>query len=80
MLNNFKACLVAKDFSQQFGVDYHAIFAPIVARDAALVLVTSSNDRYLHLRSIDVRTAFMHAPLEKEGRMAIPQGAWFREE
>ena len=75
MLKKYKARLVAKGFSQQFGIDYHGTFAPTVTLNAVRVLMAIKNDRFLHLHSIDVKTAFLHAPLEEECYMSIPHGA-----
>ena len=74
-LKKYKACLVAKSFSQQFGIDYHGTFAPTMTLNAVRVLMANTNDCYLHLHSINVKTAFLHAHLEEECYMAIPQGA-----
>ena len=59
MLKKYKARLVAKGFSQQFGVDYHGTFAPTVTLNAVCVLMAITNDKFLHLHSIDVKTAFL---------------------
>ena len=56
--------MVAKRFNQKEGVDYHGAFAPTVTLKAVRVLMAITNDRYLHLRSVNVKTAFLHAPLE----------------
>ena len=66
---------MAVGFSQQHGVDYRNTFAPTVTLNVTGVLMAITNDRYLHLHAIDVKTAFLRAPLEEECYMAIPQGA-----
>ena len=75
MLKKYKARLVAKGFSQQFGVDFHGTFAPTATLNAVRVLMAITNDKFLHVHSIDVKTAFLHAPLEEECYMSIPHGA-----
>ena len=62
-------------FSQQFELDYHGTFAPTATLNVVRVLMAITNDRYLHLHSIDVETAFLHAPLEWECYISIPQEA-----
>ena len=57
MLKKYKAQLVGEGFSQQEGVDYHGTFAPTVTLNAVRVLMAITNDRYLHLHSVDVKTA-----------------------
>ena len=66
MLKKYKPRLVAKGFSQQEGVDYHGTSAPTVTLNAVRVLMVITNDRSLHLHSVDVKTTFLHAPLEEE--------------
>ena len=75
MLKKYKARLVAKGFSQQFGIYYHGTFALTVTLNAVRILMAITNDKFLHLHSIDVKTAFLHAPLEEECYMSIPHGA-----
>ena len=48
---------------------------PTVTLNAVRVLMAITNDRYLHLHLVDVKTAFLHASLEEECYMAIPQEA-----
>ena len=64
-----------KGLSQQEGIDYHGTFAPTVTLNAVRMLMAITNDQYLHLHSVDVKTAFLHAALEEECYMAIPHGA-----
>ena len=73
--SKYKARLVAKGSSQQFGIDYHGSFAPTVTLNAVRILTPITNNKFLHLHSIDVKTAFLHAPLEEECYMSIPHGA-----
>jgi hypothetical protein len=42
MIDNYKGCLVAKDYKQQYGIDYGETFSPVVkATTIWLVFVTS---------------------------------------
>ncbi|GMG17895.1 unnamed protein product [Phytophthora fragariaefolia] len=64
-LDKYKARLVAKDFTQQFGVDYTETFSPVVRHDSIrtiLALAVQLNWEHLQL---DVQTAFLNSDLSE---------------
>jgi hypothetical protein len=62
----FKACLVAKGYSQQKGVDYEEIFSPVVRHTSIRAVLALVAHYDMALEQIDVKTAFLHDDLEEQ--------------
>ena len=62
----FKACLVAKGFTQIPGQDFTFTFTPVAQWDSihSSLCLTAIED--IELCHLDVKTAFLNAPLEEE--------------
>ncbi len=68
-----KSRLVAREFKQIYGMDYHETFSP-VAKLVTLRIVLSLAAAYdLELGCMDIKTAFLNAPIEP-----IEEYAWVR--
>ena len=62
-------------YSLELRVDYFATFSPTVTLNAICILIAIENFKGWHLHSIDVCTAFLHAPLDDvECYMAVRAG------
>ncbi|GKB23082.1 transposable element [Tanacetum coccineum] len=70
----FKACLVAKGYSQKEGIDYNEIFSLVVRHTSIRVLLSLVAHHDLELEQLDVKTAFLHGDLEEEIYMSQPEG------
>ncbi|KAE8735884.1 hypothetical protein F3Y22_tig00000329pilonHSYRG00358 [Hibiscus syriacus] len=70
----FKACLVAKGFSHQKGVDYDEIFSPVVRHTSIRSILALVASWDLYLEQMDVETAFLHSDLEEQIYMRQPEG------
>ena len=73
-LNRLKARLVARGFSQRYGVDYEDTFAPTMRHDTLrmfLAVVTMLN---LECHQVDVNNAFTESYLNEKIYMAPPPG------
>lgn len=70
----YKARLVARGFTQQWGVDYIEVFSPVVRYSTVrffLALVAHNNWKRVKL---DVRSAFLNAELDEEIYVEQPRG------
>lgn len=70
----FRARLVAKGFTQTYGVDYFEIYAPVVRRTALRLLFSVAVNFDLKIDHLDVKTAFLHGDLSETVYMAQPEG------
>lgn len=70
----FKARLVARGFTQTYGLDYFETYAP-VARFASIRLLFALAARFgLRIQQMDVDTAFLYGNLDEEIFMEQPPG------
>ena len=70
----YKARLVVKGYSQREGIDYNEVFSPVVKYSSIRILLALVAQYELELDQLDVKTAFLHADLEKEIYMSQPTG------
>lgn len=69
-----EARLVAKGFSQQFGVDYEEVYSPIIRHSTMRVLFALASHQNLNIDHLDVETAFLNGDLTEDIFMEQPQG------
>ena len=67
-----KARIVAKGFSQRFGVDYHQTFAPVARLESVRLLLSLSAHFGMKIRQFDIVTAYLNGKLDEEVFMEIP--------
>jgi hypothetical protein len=70
----FKARLVARGFTQVYGVDYMDTFAPVAKLAAIRILFAIAAKEDLEIQHMDVVTAFLIPDLEEEIYMEQPDG------
>ena len=68
----FKVRLVAKDYSQQRGVDYHETFAPVIKYQSLRLILAVATQRSMHIHQMDIKTAFLNGELEEEIYLELP--------
>ena len=70
----YKARWVAKGFSQQYGVDYEETFSPTCKISSVRLLLQLAVNYDLIIHQMDVKTAYLNAPIDKEIYMSQPEG------
>ncbi|KAM1584397.1 hypothetical protein EV2_038818 [Malus domestica] len=69
-----KARLVARGFTQTFGVDYKEIFAPVAKMNSVRVLLSVAINCGWSLYQMDMKNAFLHGELQEEVYMQPSPG------
>lgn len=70
----YKARFVAKGFSQEKGIDYNETFAPTANLSSLRCLMQIAAQHDLILHQMDVKTAYLNAPIDCEIFMEQPEG------
>ena len=74
LVNRYKTRLVAKRFTQTYGIDYDETFAPFAKMYTIRVLFSYDASLNWSLRQFDVKNAFLHGELAEEVYMSLPPG------
>jgi hypothetical protein len=70
----YKTRLVAKGFTQDYGVDYKETFAPVARLSSVRALLAVAASRHWSLSEIDVKNVFLNGDLSEEVYMQPPLG------
>lgn len=70
----YKARYVAKGFSQIEGVDYTETFSPTARMETVRTLMQIAADENLILHQMDVKSAYLHAPIDEDVYVTQPAG------
>ncbi|QRW23563.1 Retrovirus-related Pol polyprotein from transposon TNT 1-94 [Rhizoctonia solani] len=62
----YKAQLVVQGYSQQPGIDYGQMFAPVVCLDSIRTLTSLANQNDWDIQQLDVTLAYLHANVKEE--------------
>lgn len=73
-IDRYKARLVARGFTQVFGLDYNETYAPVVDCASIRLLLAYAAANNLFMGQFDVKTAFLNGELEETIYMEQPEG------
>jgi hypothetical protein len=73
-VDRFKARLVAQGYSQEYGVDYDEVFAPVARYDSIRSVLAIGSQLDLEIHQMDVKSAFLNGELDEEIFMRQPVG------
>ncbi|RVW67170.1 Retrovirus-related Pol polyprotein from transposon RE1 [Vitis vinifera] len=71
-VERYKAKLVAKGFTQTYGIDYQETFAPVAKINSIRVLLSLAVNSNWPLHQLDVKNTFLNGDLEEEVFMSPP--------
>ena len=69
----YKARLVAQGYSQIEGIDYGEVFAPVTRYSTVRTLLAFANENDYEIHQMDVKSAYLHAPLECDVYVKQPE-------
>ena len=73
-VDRYKACLVARGFTQEYEIDYEETFAPVARLSSVRTLIVVFAARKWPLFQMDVKNAFLNGELSEEVYMKLPLG------
>lgn len=73
-VKKYKARLVARGFSQKYGVDYDQVFAPVARHCTFRVLLSIAATNEMMAYHVDAKSAFLNGELEEDIYMSQPPG------
>ncbi|GJY48362.1 retrotransposon protein, putative, ty1-copia subclass [Tanacetum coccineum] len=74
IVHTYKSCLVAKGFTQTYGVDYEEMFLPVADIRAIRILIAIAAIYDYGIWQMDVKTAFLNGYLDEDIYMVQPEG------
>ena len=73
-VERFKARLAVRGFLQVAGTDFKDTFAPVATMTTIRILLVTAAALDMELYDVDVKTAFMHSPLDEKIYLEPPPG------
>lgn len=73
-IERYKARLVARGFTQEYGLDYEETFSPVVKYDSIRILLAIAVSEGMSMKQFDIKTAFLYGELKEEIFMSQPVG------
>ena len=73
-IDQHKVRLVAKGFTQTYGIDYTKTFSPMTKVNTVRVLLSLAKNLYWPLLQLNMKNAFLHGDVEEDVYMDIPLG------
>nr|GEX02547.1 retrovirus-related Pol polyprotein from transposon TNT 1-94 [Tanacetum cinerariifolium] len=69
-----KACLVARGYRQEKGIDFEESFAPVARLEAIRIFIAYAAQKNMVVYQIDVKTVFLNGNLREEVYVSQPDG------
>ena len=69
-----KARLVARGYSQIYGVDYRNTFSPTLKQDTLRIIIAISVHHKFNIHQMDIKAAYLNAELKEDIYMELPEG------
>ncbi|GJY12387.1 retrovirus-related pol polyprotein from transposon TNT 1-94 [Tanacetum coccineum] len=69
-----KACLVAKGYRQEEGLDFEESFAPVARLEAIRIFLANAASKNMTVYQMDMKTAFLNGELKEEVYVSQPEG------
>jgi transposase InsO family protein len=73
-VDKHKARLVAKGYTQEHGIDYTEVFAPVARMDTVHLVISLAAQKQWTIFQLDVKSAFLHGHLSEEVFVEQPPG------
>jgi hypothetical protein len=73
-VERYKARLVARGFTQTYGVDYNETLAPVIKFTSIRCILALATLEDMEIHQMDVKTTFLNGKIEEEIYMEQPQG------
>lgn len=73
-INRHKARLVARGFTQSYGIDYLETFAPVAKLNTVRIIFSLAINLDWELAQLDIKNAFLNGELKELVYMSIPPG------
>ena len=73
-IDRYKARLVAQGYSQEEGIDYNEVFAPVAKYKSIRTVLAIANQLDLEVHQMDVVSAFLNGDLKEDIYMKQPEG------
>jgi Reverse transcriptase (RNA-dependent DNA polymerase) len=73
-IERYKARLVAKRFTQTYGLDYQETVAPVAKMNTFRILLSVATNLGWTLSQMDVKNTFLQDTLDEEVYMTLPPG------
>ncbi|GJT30402.1 ribonuclease H-like domain, reverse transcriptase, RNA-dependent DNA polymerase [Tanacetum coccineum] len=75
-----KARLVSKGYTQEHGIDFEEVSAPVARMETVRLLLTIAANNKWEVHHLDVKSAFLHGDLKEEVYVTQPEGFIKRED
>lgn len=73
-VTEFKARWVAQGFTQTPGIDYKEVYAPVARTQGIKLLICMMVLGQYHMRQMDVKAAYLNAPMDDDVYVELPHG------